>query len=97
MLDAYCLPLSAAPGEPVSLHVSGDVGSCSIEVARDGADRPVVWRADAVEIELHPTPADAAATGCRWPAAIEIRGAGREGPRYAIEEMTDQRLVVFNL
>jgi hypothetical protein len=29
-----------------------------------------VWRADAVEIELHPTPAGAAATGCRWPAAI---------------------------
>ena len=72
MLDAYCLPLSAAPGEPVSLHVSGDVGSCSIEVARDGADRQVVWRADAVEIGLHPTPADAAATGCGWPAAIEI-------------------------
>ena len=58
MLDAYCLPLSAAPGEPVSLHVSGDVGSCSIEVARDGADRHVVWRADAVEIGLHPTPAE---------------------------------------
>ena len=72
MLDAYCLPLSAAPGEPVSLHVSGDVGSCSIEVARDGADRHVVWRADAVEIGLHPTPEDAAATGCGWPAAIEI-------------------------
>ena len=24
-------------------------------------------------------------------------GIGREGPRYAIEEMTEQRLVVFNL
>jgi acyl-CoA reductase-like NAD-dependent aldehyde dehydrogenase len=28
---------------------------------------------------------------------IRASGAGREGPRYAIEEMTDQRLVVFNL
>ena len=56
----------------MSLHVSGDVGSCSIEVARDGADRQVVWRADAVEIGLHPTPADAAASGCGWPATIEI-------------------------
>ena len=78
MLDAYCLPLSAAPGEPVSLHVSGDVGSCSIEVARDGADRQVVWRADAVEIELHPTPADAAATGCR------LAGGDRDPPRTRV-------------
>jgi len=28
---------------------------------------------------------------------IKDSGSGREGPRYAIEEMTDQRLVVFNL
>jgi acyl-CoA reductase-like NAD-dependent aldehyde dehydrogenase len=28
---------------------------------------------------------------------IKASGSGREGPRYAIEEMTDQRLVVFNL
>ena len=28
---------------------------------------------------------------------VKASGAGREGPRYAIEEMTDQRLVVFNL
>jgi len=34
MLDAYCWPLSAAPGETVLLHVSGDVGSCTIEITR---------------------------------------------------------------
>jgi acyl-CoA reductase-like NAD-dependent aldehyde dehydrogenase len=28
---------------------------------------------------------------------IRASGSGREGPRYAIEEMTDERLVVFNL
>jgi acyl-CoA reductase-like NAD-dependent aldehyde dehydrogenase len=28
---------------------------------------------------------------------VKASGAGREGPRYAIEEMTEQRLVVFNL
>ena len=28
---------------------------------------------------------------------VKGSGSGREGPRYAIEEMTDQRLVVFNL
>lgn len=28
---------------------------------------------------------------------VRSSGNGREGPRYAIEEMTDQRLIVFNL
>jgi acyl-CoA reductase-like NAD-dependent aldehyde dehydrogenase len=28
---------------------------------------------------------------------VKQSGIGREGPRYAIEEMTEQRLVVFNL
>jgi acyl-CoA reductase-like NAD-dependent aldehyde dehydrogenase len=28
---------------------------------------------------------------------VKASGAGREGPRYAIEEMTEERLVVFNL
>ena len=28
---------------------------------------------------------------------IKDSGIGREGPHYAIEEMTDQRLVVFNM
>ena len=28
---------------------------------------------------------------------VKASGIGREGPRYAIEEMTEERLVVFNL
>ena len=28
---------------------------------------------------------------------VRSSGNGREGPRYAIEEMTEQRLIVFNL
>jgi acyl-CoA reductase-like NAD-dependent aldehyde dehydrogenase len=28
---------------------------------------------------------------------IKASGIGREGPHYAIREMTDERLVVFNL
>jgi acyl-CoA reductase-like NAD-dependent aldehyde dehydrogenase len=28
---------------------------------------------------------------------VKASGVGREGPRYAIEDMTEQRLVVFNL
>ena len=28
---------------------------------------------------------------------VKASGIGREGPRYAIRDMTDERLVVFNL
>ena len=28
---------------------------------------------------------------------VKASGVGREGPRYAIEDMTEQRLIVFNL
>ncbi len=28
---------------------------------------------------------------------VKASGSGREGPRYAIRDMTEQRLVVFNM
>lgn len=28
---------------------------------------------------------------------VKRSGTGKEGPRYAIEEMTEERIVVFNL
>ena len=72
MLDAYCWPLSVMPGEPVSLHASGSARSCTIEVARDGAERDVVWHADDVALDACSTPDDASAVGCGWPATLEI-------------------------
>ena len=48
MLQAYCWPQSVAPGEPAGLHVSGDTGAFDVEVAREGAEREVVWRSPLV-------------------------------------------------
>jgi hypothetical protein len=72
MLQAYCWPQSVAPGEPAGLHVSSDTGAFDVEVAREGAEREVVWRSQLVAAADHATPADAASEGCGWPAAIEI-------------------------
>jgi len=72
MLEAYCFPRSAAPGETLPLHVSTDAASFDVEVARVGAARDVVWTASAVPGTRHDTPDDAAASGCAWPAALEI-------------------------
>jgi hypothetical protein len=72
VLDGYCWPHSANAGTSIPLHVSTDAGSFGVEVAREGAERQVVWSADAVPAEHHPVPASSSADGCDWPASIEI-------------------------
>lgn len=72
MLEGYCFPRSAAPGDPVPLHVSTDARAFDVEVARVGAEREVVWSASGVPGAHHATPDDAAAAGCDWPVALEI-------------------------
>jgi hypothetical protein len=72
MLEAYCFPRSALPGESLPLHVSTDAGTFDVEVAREGAERTVVWHASGIEAGARSTPADAAEHGCGWPAALEI-------------------------
>ena len=71
MLEAYCWPRSAEPGERVGLHVSSDAPTVTVAVTRDGAEPAEVWRAD-VPAGNHPTPEGASERGCDWPAATEI-------------------------
>ena len=86
MLEAYCWPQSAAPGEPVALHVATDAPSFDVTVARVGAGNDVVWRADGLVAGEHPTPDDASAGGCGWPAALEIPvGEDWRSGYYAVE------------
>jgi len=72
MLDAYCWPLSATPRASVALHVSTDAPAFSVEVARDGAERRVVWQAEDVPGAPFPTPEGASANGCDWAPSLEI-------------------------
>jgi hypothetical protein len=71
VLDGYAWPQSVLPGEEVELHVSSS-GPFGVEVAREGGEREVVWRADAVAGTEHPVPATASADGCGWPTALTI-------------------------
>ena len=72
MIEAYCWPQSVTPGEPVSLHVSTDALAFDVWVAREGAEREVIWHVEGAAGELHATPDDAAAAGCEWPTTLEI-------------------------
>jgi len=72
VLEGYCWPQSALPGERVDLLVSTSSGAFDVEVVREGAEPAVVWRAEAVAGAEHPVPTTASADGCGWPPAISI-------------------------
>ncbi|MGH2631002.1 MAG: N,N-dimethylformamidase beta subunit family domain-containing protein, partial [Actinomycetota bacterium] len=100
MLEGYCFPRSAAPGEPLPLHVSTDASTFDVQVAREGATREVVWHASGVRGDVHATPDGASVNGCRWPVALEIPvGVDWRSGYYAVtltagDERADAFLVV---
>ena len=67
----YCWPYSASPGEEVGLHLSSPTPRVTVEVARVGATRDVVWTGE-VEVGDHALPADVDTAGCDWPVATTI-------------------------
>jgi hypothetical protein len=71
-VEGYPDRLSYAPGEPVHLHVSCRSARFGVVVERWGSERVEVWRADDVAGVEHPTPSDADANGCGWPAGLAI-------------------------
>ena len=83
MLEAYCWPRSAEPGQRVGLHVSTDAGRFDVSVTRDGAEPLEVWRGGGTA-EAHPTPGDASANGCGWPAAVQIPVGDWPSGYYAV-------------
>ncbi|MEZ5244759.1 MAG: DUF6605 domain-containing protein [Acidimicrobiales bacterium] len=71
-VSGYCWPQSVVPGAEVGLHLSSPGGRpVSVEIARVGAERTSVW-SGSVSAGDHPTPRDASANGCAWPAASTI-------------------------
>jgi len=81
-VTGYCWPQSVVGGGWVSVHLSSaGERPVSIEVARVGAERTVVFTDDHVPAGDHATPADASSAGCGWPAActIDIDPAWRSG------------------
>jgi hypothetical protein len=67
-VEGYAAPLSCQPGDKVGLHVSTTAARYSLEIARVGAERQVVYRKDDLPGARHAVPMDASSHGCRWPA-----------------------------
>lgn len=71
-ISGYCWPQSVEAGEPVDLHLSTSAGTVTVEFARIGQARQVVFRADDLHVGDHPVPDDASANGCGWPVALSV-------------------------
>src|SRR5436189_2806052 len=70
-IEGYAGQLSYAPGETASLHVSTSAAKFSVEVARIGPTREVVWNGKDLPGKEFPIPENASSHGCGWPAAFE--------------------------
>lgn len=72
MIDGYASELSYAAGDTVQLCCSTDAARFSVEVARVGAVREIVWSDNGVAGRLHPVPQHASEQGCGWPVSVEF-------------------------
>ena len=81
-VTGYCWPQSVGSGGTVALHLSSaGARPVSIEVARVGAGRTIVFSDGAVPADSHAIPTDAHSNGCGWPVALvlDVDPAWRSG------------------
>ena len=71
-IDGYADELSYVAGETVQLCCSTRCPTFSVEMARVGGTREIVWRDHDVAGELHAVPERASEVGCGWPASVEL-------------------------
>ena len=71
-VEGYPSRWSYRPGELVPFHCSSLAPAFSVEVARIGAAREVVWRGDGIPGEPQPVPPDAHSAGCSWPVSFTL-------------------------
>ena len=72
-IEGYTNQLSYAPGDEIGFHVSTSASQYSLEVARIGATREVVWNEQDISGSAYPIPEDASSHGCRWPQSFKLR------------------------
>ena len=71
-IEGYAGKESYKPGDEVSLHVSTTAPKFTVEIARLGAQREVVFtKADVAGREC-PIPENASSHGCNWPALLAV-------------------------
>lgn len=71
-IDGYTHQLSYAPGEEIEFQISTSAAHYSLEIARLGATREVVFSQIELPGGAHPIPENASSHGCGWPTAFTL-------------------------
>jgi hypothetical protein len=71
-VEAYAGRLSYRRGDELTLHVDCRSSTFDVQIHRWGAQRELVWSADAQPGQHQATPADADAHGCGWGPSITM-------------------------
>src|SRR5690606_35114735 len=71
-VEGYSARQSYRPGDEVVFHCSSRARSFSVEIARIGATRDVVYRREGIAGAEREVPADAFAAGARWPETFSV-------------------------
>lgn len=77
-IEAYPNRTSVAAKEELAFHTSTTATEYSLEIARIGAKREVVFQKSGIPGGgAHPIPEQASANGCGWPISIFNAGSAR--------------------
>ncbi len=71
-IQGYTDQLSVKAGDQIGLHISTDAERYSVEIARVGAKREVVWTKEGLPGEECPVPENCVSHGCNWPLALKV-------------------------
>ena len=71
-IDGYTHQLSYTPGEEIEFRVSTSAAHYSLEIARLGATREVVFSQAELPGAAHPIPENASSYGCGWPTSFAL-------------------------
>jgi len=71
-IEGYAGVVSLRQGAELPLHVSTSAPTFSVEIARVGAARTIVFSRDGIPGVAAPIPEAAAAAGCGWPVALRL-------------------------
>jgi hypothetical protein len=71
-IEVYTSALSGQAGDEIALHVSTTAQLFDLRVSRIGREEVTVWERTQVPGAFYPTPDDACANGCGWPAALSV-------------------------
>ena len=71
-IEGYADQLSVEAGDEIGLHISTSAEEYSVEIARVGSERQVVWTKSGLRGAQYPVPENASTHGCRWPVALRV-------------------------